>query len=72
MADESHLSTLGQGVEQRHAVLAEAVAAYTQDFGEHLVASYALGSLAHGGAALSPATSTSRSSSPIRCARLTP
>ena len=30
MADESHLSILAQGVEQGHAVLAEAVAAYTQ------------------------------------------
>jgi predicted nucleotidyltransferase len=49
MADESHLSILGQGVEQGHAVLAEAVAAYTQVLGERLVAAYALGSLAHGG-----------------------
>jgi hypothetical protein len=49
MADESHLSTLAQGGEQGHAVLAEAVAAYAQALGERLVAAYALGSLAHGG-----------------------
>ncbi len=49
MADESHLSVLAQGVEQGHAVLADAVTAYTQALGERLVAAYALGSLAHGG-----------------------
>jgi hypothetical protein len=49
MADESHLSVLTQGIEQGHAVLADAVTAYTQALGERLVAAYALGSLAHGG-----------------------
>jgi hypothetical protein len=49
MADESHHSVLAQGVEQGHAVLADAVTAYTQALGERLVAAYALGSLAHGG-----------------------
>jgi len=49
MADESHLSSLAQGTKQGHAVLAEAVAAYTQALGERLIAAYSLGSLAHGG-----------------------
>jgi len=49
MADESHLSILAQGTEQGHAVLAEAVAAYTRTLGERLIAAYSLGSLSHGG-----------------------
>ena len=50
MAEESHLSIIAQqGVEEGHAVLAEAVGAYTQALRERLVAAYALGSLAHGG-----------------------
>src|ERR671933_2097978 len=50
MTDESHLGIpLGQVVDQGHAVLADAVAAYTQVLGERLIAAYALGSLAHGG-----------------------
>jgi hypothetical protein len=49
MAGEPHFNILAQGVEQGNAVLAEAVAAYTQVLGERLVAAYALGSLAHGG-----------------------
>jgi hypothetical protein len=50
MADESHLSIPPvQGVEQGHAVLTEAVAAYTRVLDERLISAYALGSLAHGG-----------------------
>jgi predicted nucleotidyltransferase len=49
MAGEPNFDILARGVEQGHAVLAEAVAAYTQALGERLVAAYALGSLAHGG-----------------------
>jgi predicted nucleotidyltransferase len=49
MADESHLRILTQGVERGHAVLADAVAAYTRVLGDRLLAAYALGSLAHGG-----------------------
>ena len=53
MANEPHLGILpDQGVEQGHAVLADAVAAYTQALDERLIAAYALGSLAHGGSAL--------------------
>ncbi len=37
------------GVEKAEAVLAEAVSAYCEAFGERLVGAYALGSLAHGG-----------------------
>jgi predicted nucleotidyltransferase len=49
MVDQPYLSTLTQGLEQGHAVLAEAVATYARALGERLVAAYALGSLAHGG-----------------------
>ena len=49
MADEPHLRILAQGVEQGYAVLAEAAVAYTQALGKRFVATYALGSLAHGG-----------------------
>jgi hypothetical protein len=49
MADKSHLRILTQGEERGHAVLADAVAAYTRVLGERLLAAYALGSLAHGG-----------------------